>query len=404
MRETTALKICGIVAEYDPFHLGHKYLISEARKAGAESVIAVMSGSFTQRGDAACMSKFRRAEAAVKGGADLVIELPAVYSLSSAERFANAAVSILYSAGCDTICFGSECGDISKLIKAAIISGESAVIAEADRIVSDSGITFPAALSAAVRIHDPESAKIIDSPNNTLGCAYIRAAIKNGYDVEFHTICRKGVEHNAETPAEGFASASSIRAALRNGDYIRDYLPDECYNIVMSEKEAGHISNGLSAAESAVLFSLRKMTKDDFSNVPDCSGGLGNRLFNSVASSATLDELYEAVKTKRYTMARVKRAVACAVLGITADLQDMIPPYLHILAANKKGMTIVGGISKLNNCCISQSLKNLEAAGQISERFASIERNAYELHCLTMEKPYSRGENRPNIYIGNGEK
>ena len=392
------MAICGIVAEYDPFHLGHLHQIEASRAMGAEKIVVVMSGSFTQRGSAAIMSKFKRAEIAAKCGADLVLELPLPYAIASAERFARGAVATLAAAGCDMISFGSECGDIEALKNAAAFAGDREILMKARAISEAEGITFPAARARAVAEKDSEAAEVLASPNNLLGCEYIRAISDLGLSMTPVTVKRLGAGHGG-SPSGSTASASYIRELLRQGGDPSPYLPPESSAIIEEEAAKGHISMGLERAEAALLLALRTMGKNDFASVPDCPGGLGDRIFAAASEARSMEELCAAAKTRRYTMTRVKRAALAAALAVDSSLTTSLPPYLRILAVGRGGRAIMASLAKGGGLPCSQSLAALERSGSRASAFANLERRAFELHCLTMPSPLSRGEHLQKIYI-----
>ena len=393
------MRICGITAEYDPFHNGHLYQLEETARAGADRIIAVISSSFTQRGDAGCMTKFRRAEAAAKGGADLVLELPAPYSLASAERFAEGAVSVLTAAGCDSISFGSESADLPALRRAAALAGDAGVLAETRRISETLGIPFPAARTQALSALDPDAAKLLARPNDLLAAEYIRACTRLQQQPELIAVPRKNVLHDSAGSSGGFASASQVRSLIASKTDYRDLVPDSTFRIIEEERSAGHLSLGLAAAERAVLFTLREKTKDAICAAPGCADGLGARLYNTLSEASSLEELYALTKTKRYTMTRVKRAVLCAALGIGSSLQEAPVPYLRVLAVGKHGRELLSDIASRSSLPVSQSLSALGKTSDTARAFCECEQAAYELYCMTMQSPAGRGENRPKIYV-----
>ncbi len=324
------MKITGIVAEYNPFHTGHAYQLS---KINADAVIAVMSGSFVQRGDVAVADKWTRAALAVKSGVDLVIELPAVFALATAQKFALGAVSLLNDMGVDELCFGSECGDIDTLRKAAeLLENEPSGISEKLRSFISGGMTYAAARE---RAYDGKIAKgVLSSPNNILAVEYMRALIRLNSKITPFTVTRAGAGYNELSPRGEFASAAAIREIIKNGGSAAEFT-----------EFSGEI-NDLSRLDAAVTAKLRMMTGGELQKIADVSEGLENRILRAAKECATINEIAEKIKTKRYTMSRIKRALICSLLGITSDMASHMPDYIRVLAMNKKGQAALREIKK----------------------------------------------------------
>lgn len=325
------MKNIGIVAEYNPFHNGHAYHIEQARKiAGGGSVIAVMSASFVQRGEPAAFDKFTRTAMALQGGADMVLELPDILSLSCAERFALGGVRILSASGiADRLCFGSESGDIDALRRAA----DSKLSGDELSSALSSGLSYPAAAARQLRAHGIGVGS--NNPNDVLGIEYIRALNRIAPAIRPFAVRRIGCGYNESTLPENYASASAVRSALlhlTDSENIcrRDVLsaisgsvpPFVLFEIQkqLSEQRAPAALSGLS---QAVLYRLRCMTGDELSRIADVSEGLENPILRAAKSASNIAELLDAVKTKRYTLARLKRILFNALLGITREQQEL---------------------------------------------------------------------------------
>lgn len=324
------MKITGIIAEYNPFHSGHAYQLS---KISADAVVAVMSGSFVQRGDVAVADKWTRAALAVKSGVDLVVELPAVFALSTAQKFALGAVSLLNDMGADELCFGSECGDTAPLMQAAsLIENEPPGISQKLKSFISGGMSYAAAREAAYS--DKVTQGVLSSPNNILAVEYIRALIRLNSKITPVTIKRLGAGYNELTPRGGVASASAIRDILRNGGSAEEFT------------EFSGTLNNLSRLDSAVTAKLRIMTAAELSQISDVGEGLENRILRAAAQYASVNEIAEAVKTKRYAMSRIKRILISALLGITSDMTLHMPDYIRVIAMNKNGRAALKEIKK----------------------------------------------------------
>lgn len=333
------MNICGIIAEYNPFHKGHKYQIEQSRKNGATHIAAVMSGSFVQRGEPAIFDKWTRARAALENGVDLVAELPAVYAVSSANRFAAAGVFLLNELQVNMISFGSECGDIDAL-RAAAAAVKKLENSDEFKEEHKKGISYPKALTNAIK--DDTAAQIISQPNNLLAIEYINAIEKINSSIIPFTVARMGALHDGE-PCGEFASASRIREYISSNMFsaAAPYLPETTLSLYKAAIFEDCAPVTLKNMERAVLFKLRQMTTADFAVLPDVAEGLENRLYSAARFACNLSEFYESVKTKRYTMARIRRIVCAALLNITADMQSLAPQYIRILGANKRGFEIL---------------------------------------------------------------
>lgn len=372
------MKIAAVIAEYDPFHYGHKYLIDQARAAGATHVFAVMSGSFTQRGDVAMYDKFTRAETALRNGVDLVAELPARYSLTSAAGFARGAVGIVRALGCaDMLAFGSECGDVSALKEAAGAIEYTLHSEEFDTLIKR-GSSYPAALQKAMlKFYTDDVAELAASPNNTLAIEYLSALDSMGSRIEPFTVRRRGAGH--DSPDEGvFLSGSELRRRIAAGEDCSAYAP--AVNAPTAD---------IARLERAVLAVLRGLRREELDRVADCSGGLGDRLYKAVRGGTSLSGVYFMTKTKRYTLARIRRAVLCAFLGIDKDFSHESPAYIRVLGMNSRGREILSAA----NCPlpIDASLRALSKTSREAHRQAEFEARVTDIRSLALEQPLPCG-------------
>lgn len=363
------MKIAGIIAEYNPFHNGHAYQIAKTREAGATHIVAVMSGSCVQRGEIALCDKHLRAENAVKGGADLVIELPVPFSLGTAPDFAKAGVGIFNSLGCvDMISFGSECGDVSELCDtlAAIDSLDEAAIKSKMSL----GLTYPAAVASLL---GDEKANLLNGANNTLAIEYLRAL--KGTGITPFTIGRTAPHDSSDTTAQ-YASASHIREIIRKGESAGRFVPNDIPKSAVTD---------MKNIESVILYRLAMMTKDDFADVP-YADGLESRLFEASRTSSSLNEIYDKVKTKNITHARVRRAVMLSALGVKKE--DMLSvPYSRVLAMNERGAEILSRCKTTASIAVSASLASLSQISEKAARFAQLdELSSRLLHLALNEK------------------
>ena len=321
-------KVAGIIAEYNPFHRGHAYHIAETRRALGEdcAVVCVLSGDFVQRGDTAVFDKYTRGEMAVRGGADLVLELPLRWCLSSAEGFARGGVSMLAAAGVVThLSFGSETGSLPALERTAAVLDDPA-FPERLREKLQTGVSFPAAREAALAELVGETASVLSRPNDTLAVEYLRAIRALSAPLIPLVIPRIGAGHD-QTGESAFPSASELRRRLRAGEDVSEWVPHL--------PEASPVF--LEDLELVMLSRLRRLPREAFAALPDCAEGLENVLYKAVRSEATLEGILARAKSKRYPMSRLRRMLLCAALDLDKPEDRPLPPYLRVLAANERG-------------------------------------------------------------------
>lgn len=328
------MKIIGIICEYNPFHLGHKKQFDLLRQQYGEdcAIVCLMSGNFVQRGSAAIFDKSYRAAAAAVCGADLVLELPVTYALSSAEGFAAGGVEIL-SQMCDSLCFGTENGNAESLMDTAraLLSPE---FPQHLRRQLDTGISFPAARQAALAAMGAD-ASLLRCANDILAVEYCKAILSQSSLLQPIPIHREGSYH-AETPDAENPSATSLRQLLLNKDSWQNFVPEA----VRACFENAPI-HALAQGEQAILYRLKTMTDAEFEALPYGSEGLWRKLMRASREYASLEEIITATKSKRYTYTRLSRMILCAFLGITAqDLQGK-PPYVRVLAFREQGRAIL---------------------------------------------------------------
>ena len=337
------MKIAGIIAEYNPFHSGHALHISVTRaKVGADAaVVCVMSGSFVQRGEPAILSKRARAEMALSSGADLVLENPTPWATASAERFAAGGVGVLCALNLPAVLsFGSECGDLDALKKCADLLSAPAM-REAVSAAMKAGVSYASAREAALSAVYREGAELLRGPNNILGIEYLKAIASLKADkIEPLTFARIATEHDG-AQSGSLAPASRLRELIRAGDDVSAFMPESAFSVLRREIEAGLAPADILRIESAILYRLRTMTDAEYSSLPDATEGLWRRLRDAGAREATLEDVKAAVKTKRYALSRIRRMTVSSVLGITAEMQSGLPPYIRVLGLNERGREVL---------------------------------------------------------------
>lgn len=352
-------KVLGIIAEYNPFHNGHLYHINESKKAvNADYVVAIISGNFVQRGDTSLVDKWSKSEMAIQNGADLVIELPLLYSISSAENFAEGGIKMLNSFNIvDYISFGSELCDVNTLNEFAdVLFHEPKEFVSVLNHELSKGFSYPKARENALLMYLNDIRKyanILSSPNNILAIEYLKALKKYKSSIVPVSINRNKVDYNSTEIVDGFASATAIRKIAMTNDVwsLRQAMPKSSFDIMYDCLRSGKTVSSLSKFEKEIIYNLRKMSISEIANLPDVSEGLEYSIKNAANSCNTIDELISIVKSKRYTVTRLKRILVYCLLGITKkDMQDSrkVIPYARVLGFNDKGKELLSGISHAN--------------------------------------------------------
>ena len=352
-------KVLGIIAEYNPFHNGHLYHLQESKKqTGSTYTVAIMSGNFTQRGSTSIIDKWSKAQIALYCGVDLVIELPVLYSISSAENFADGAVKILNSLKVvDYLSFGAETADISTLQQIAeVLYTEPRKYKTFLSHELKKGLSFPKARENALMMYLNDIRRftnVISSPNNILGVEYLKALMKYNSNIQPVAIHRSFVGYNDLDYTENMASSTAIRNIIKNNafDVLRNLIPEPSYSILVENIRQGHIVPDLSTFEKEIIYNLRKMDTSEIAQLPDVSEGLEFALKNAANSCNTLNEFLNIIKSKRYTSTRIQRILLYCLLGITKkdmELSKKVIPYVRVLATNKRGKFLISEILKAN--------------------------------------------------------
>ena len=343
------MKTVAIISEYNPFHSGHLYQIQCIRKEfGADTrIVAIMSGNFTQRGEVAFLDKSARAKMAVKCGVNLVLELPFPYSMGSAEIFASAGVAIADKLGCiDYLSFGSESGDLAFLSRAAHILCEDAFGERMKEIEKKQPALGHAALTEAAlaeRIGE-DAAKALLAPNNILAVAYLKALIHSGSKILPHTVMREGASYHSEALSDvSYASAGAIRAAIRDGrlDEALIHIPAPARTVLSEEIQKGSAPADGARLDSAILsyFRLNKPTAS--CHIQDAEGGLYNRLITKSYEANDIFGLTALAETKKFTRARIRRAIWYSFFGVTSSVARCTPGFTRVLALDKEGQAVL---------------------------------------------------------------
>ena len=350
--------VLGIIAEYNPFHNGHLYHILKSKELTKDDyVIAIIGGNFTQRGENSIVDKWTKAEMALAGGVDLVIELPCLYSISSAENFADGAIKILNSLKVvDHISFGAECQELNKLnIIANILYEEPKEFKSFLTDELSKGFSFPKARENAILsyLKDFSYKNILSEPNNILAIEYLKALKKYRSRIKPVLVPRKASGHLTSDYTGSISSSTSIRNMLQTGKTanLKDALTPSSYTILKEEINSGHFVLNFSKFDKIALYNLRLMSLEEIKKLPDVSEGLENLIKKSALSCNTIDDFINMVCSKRYAKTRIRRIVLYSILGITKkdmDISKKTLPYIRVLGFNDKGKNLISKIKRRN--------------------------------------------------------
>ena len=379
------MRVVGLIAEYNPFHNGHKYHIEKAKEvANADYAVVVMSGNFVQRGAPAIMPKHLRAEAALKAGADLVIELPVCYASGTAEQFAYGAVSLLDKLGCvDAICFGSECGDINALSELAkLLCDESNEYKDELQAGLRTGMSFPLARQTALQSLCPDCnyGQLLSEPNNILGIEYLKALYRLDSDIEPITI-RREVSHYHDTELqEQFSSASALRDTIANGDFAKLYgqIPSECMTIL----EDGYgVRYPIYASDFSLLLKYKLLNETSASLIEyaDVSEELANRICNRLNDYVSFEQFCELLKTKEITYTRISRALIHILLGVKKSDYNEIE-YARVLGFRETSIDLLSKMKNSSSISLISKLGKTDALSYLARNMLEIDLFASNLY------------------------
>ena len=344
-------RILGVIAEYNPFHLGHAHHLRMAREAyGADYVVVVMSACFTQRGDAALLAPHARVQMALSCGADAVFALPAAWAVRDAEHFALGGVSLLYQLGCSAISFGTEAPDIAPLMAAArLLENPDDVFCKAVARHTSGGLPYPAAIAAAAEASVPGAGTLLSRPNSTLAVCYLRAMLRIGAEMEVVPVRRETSYHATSLQQQAFPSATALRGAILRGDYrsAASAMPGDAFAILREEALQGRLHRP-EALDTALLARLRTMALPDYEALPDLSEGIEFRLQSAAKKACHRNDLLSAAKTRRYPYARLSRLATHALLGFTHnELAQASLPAPWLLGYRCDANELIGCLAKI---------------------------------------------------------
>lgn len=399
------MKTLGIVAEYNPFHQGHRYMIERAKqKCEADRVVVVMSGSFVQRGTPAFFDKWTRTQGALLNGADMVLELPVLFATANAEVFSAAAVRILEETGIvDTLCFGSESGDLESLQEAAkLMNNETEEFRRLLKGHLDTGLSYPSARSKTLETISNISVEILSQPNHILALEYLKALERYGCHMEPITIRRKGAAYHNPSLSEEFASASAIRKGILEDqtNMALKQIPESCRDLFEKALSLGTAPVVSDHFTDALNYKLRTMSPENLSEIFEVSEGLENRILGALNTAFSYEEIVSAIKTKRYTRTKIQRILLHALLDIKGTEVDYFMkkshmPYLRVLGFRKEGADILGDLTIHAK---SPVLTNLKKASEVLDadglHLLALEKTATDLHAMAAPNPLYRAPNK----------
>lgn len=369
------MNVTAIISEYNPLHKGHLHHIETARKeTNADYIIAIMSGNFVQRGTPAIFDKYARAEAVLKSGVDLVLELPVMYATASAEYFALGGAALASALGCVThLSFGSEYGQADKFMETArLLLTEPEEMKLPLKEALKEGLSYPAARAYAVKVSHPELADILEQPNNILGVEYCKALLKLKSSIIPHTIKRQGQDYHSETTDEGFASATGIRKLLGNySENNQSLLKEQLAPASYEQLQDYFGQTPLSEDDFSILLRYKLLTenKAHLTEYFGVTKDLSNRIYKHLHEFESFSSFAELLKTKNITRTAINRALLHILLDVkTADVQAVTKrgcvDYIRVLGFRKEAAGLLKSFSDLPEIPL---ITNLSAAPVLCE-------------------------------------
>lgn len=402
------MNICGIIAEYNPFHNGHAYHIEQTKKeTNCDAVVVIMSGNFIQRGVPALFDKWTRTKMALQGGADLVIELPSYYATSSAEYFAQGSIGLLDGLGVvNNISFGANTNDLEALKRIANVlylepeNYKKLLHSELKR-----GTSYPIARSNALKnflkkeYNTKYIADILLDSNNILAIEYLKALLYSNSQIKPVLVERKGTTYNSANIVDNMCSATAIRNLLEKNELktVENVVPDQVFKIIDQEIVNGRAPMFLKNYEKEILYTLRRTSTCDLANIADVSEGLENLLKKASNDGMELESVIDIVKTKRYTRTRVQRILLHTLLDVRkTDVEDYKhnPQYIRVLGFTKNGEKVLSQIGNVSNLPVVTSVaKFLKNANETSKKMLEKDIMVTNIYTLGYQVPKFRNVN-----------
>lgn len=398
------MKILGIIAEYNPFHNGHKYHISQAiRQTGAQGVIIALSGNYVQRGEAALAEKYTRARFAVEHGADLVLELPVLFSSASAEYFAIGAVSLLQATGLVThLSFGCEHTDLTKLEQAAAeLAKESPGFQSRLKTAMDTGLSYAKARITALEETLQIPGDLLSSPNAILAIEYLKAIYQRNAAMIAVPVYREGSGYHALQLDHPYPSAAALRRYIDQNrttplaEFLSPYLPSSVGETLQSLVQSGSIPDQ-GKLDYHLLSCLRNSSPETLRRLPYVTEGLENRLIRSANTATTLPEFFSNCASSRYPTARIRRILTSILTGVTAALleegKQKGAPYIKVLAFNETGRKLLKDMKKAATLPIITKPAAFHSLSGFAAQTAAIEVRATDAYFLSLCQPKAAGQ------------
>ncbi|MDO5015059.1 MAG: nucleotidyltransferase family protein [Clostridia bacterium] len=369
------MKVCGIIAEFNPFHLGHKFLIDSVKK-DFDAVVCIISGNIVQRGELSVIDRALKTQIALDSGVDLVLELPLPFSALSAEKFASRGVYILDSLQIiDNLAFGIQTKDTNLLTKVAKLGNTDEVKTLIEAKVREN-IGYPIAFEEVIKEKlQLNSTDIFKKGNNILALEYLSALDKFNSKIEPYFVYRDD---------NNFPSAKEIRKKMMSGEDIKKYMPDFAYNRLQTEIDKGNAPVSLNQFERVFMAILRQLKIEDIKNAPDVVGGLENRIKDVIENSDNIKQVIEKSSSNIFTHSRIKRALVCACLKINKDDASQMPTYIKVLGHSQKGRQILSNIQ--NTCKLPIVMKTADV-----KKLPSYSRRIYEIN--------AKGDDLYNLFV-----
>ncbi len=377
-------KLC-IISEYNPFHFGHLYHLNESiSQTDTDFKVAIISGNFVQRGEPSIINKWEKAKVTLSAGFDLVLELPTLYAISSAENFANGSVKIANLIGSDYISFGTESGDLKKLkdLSSLINKNEKEYIANVKEKIAE-GFSYPKSQELVIDKMFGDEFLGVCKPNNILGLEYLKS---------LNAISSKIIPITVKRDFEK-SSSSDVRALLRTSGFkiedLKNSIPDFSYEVLAENIENGNAVLSLKAFEKEIIYILRTIDNKKLMNIPDVPENMLSNLKKVACSTNSLDELITTLKNKSITQARIQRILLYILLGITKsdmELSKNITPYVRVLGMSENGKKILSDLPKDVN--VITSVKTFEKNCDDSDflRMLEIDKKATDIYTLAYSK------------------
>jgi predicted nucleotidyltransferase len=393
----------GIISEFNPFHNGHEYLLKKVKeKYNPDCIVIVMSGNFVQRGDLAIIDKWKRAESAVRGGGNIVLELPLPYAVQNAEMFAEGALGVLSKLDVKSICFGTESENLEEIIKISeILSNETLEFKSLLKDKLNLGYSYPQSISMALG----KNTKEVFTPNNILAIEYIKSIMKNNYSIKPLNVERMGSSYNTNKMEGTFSSASAIRKTLLeyNGNNVSNSVPSYSYNKITSFLDTYGKFNSLELCYKLVQYKILLSKHNELTNIYDMKEGIENRFVKNIGLHKNLDEFIKNVKSKRFTYSRIQRILLSILLDLTNEFYESIQieniNSVKVLSFDKKGQLFMKNNKNRINFITKKSDFNYKTASLTDRKIFELTNKSSQIYNFSIDSKTLNSEFTTNPYI-----